>query len=153
MPPWVRLVRESAVDQRRAPPCRSPQQVYEAFQDLAREEVEVVCVGILNGINRLVARAEVARVTVNFSVMMPRDIFRFAVAMNATSIVVAHNHPSGDLTPSEADIAVTQQIVAAGKLLEIDVIDHLIIGADGRFVSFAERGLIGSPQHEQQSPE
>lgn len=66
-------------------------------------------------------------------------MFRDAVRRNSTAVIVAHNHPSGDPTPSPEDILVTRQIVEAGKLLDVDVLDHLILGR-GRYVSMRERG-------------
>jgi DNA repair protein RadC len=68
------------------------------------------------------------------------ELFKGAVRRNAATIIVAHNHPSGDPTPSPDDIAVTRAIVEAGKLLDIEVLDHLVIGG-GKFVSLKQRGL------------
>ena len=67
-------------------------------------------------------------------------MFKAAVRRNAAALIVVHNHPSGDPTPSPDDVAVTRAIVQAGKLLDIDVLDHLVIGS-GKFVSLKERGL------------
>ncbi len=69
------------------------------------------------------------------------EIFREAVRRNGVAIVVAHSHPSGDPTPSPEDVAVTREIVQSGKLLDIDVLDHLVIGDPSRWVSLKERGL------------
>ena len=69
-----------------------------------------------------------------------RELFREAVRLNCAAMIVAHNHPSGDPTPSPDDVRVTEQIVQAGKLLDIEVLDHLIIGRQ-RYVSLKERGL------------
>jgi DNA repair protein RadC len=71
----------------------------------------------------------------------PREVFRLAIAEGAAGIVVVHNHPSGDPTPSADDRKVTQQLVEAGKILDILVYDHVVIG-NGRYVSFAEAGLL-----------
>jgi DNA repair protein RadC len=68
------------------------------------------------------------------------ELFRAAIQRNAASIIVVHNHPSGDPTPSPEDIALTKSIVQAGKLLDIDLIDHLVIGQN-KYVSMKERGL------------
>ncbi len=68
------------------------------------------------------------------------EVFKEALKQNAAAIIIAHNHPSGDPTPSSEDIAVTREIVEAGKLLGVDVLDHLVIG-QGRWVSLRERGL------------
>jgi DNA repair protein RadC len=78
------------------------------------------------------------RGTVNNSVLRVAEIFRPAITSNCPGIVICHNHPSGDPTPSRDDIEVTQQLVKAGRLLEIELLDHIIIGA-GRFVSLRER--------------
>ena len=78
--------------------------------------------------------------SVNTSLIRVAEVFREAIRANCAGIIVAHNHPSGDPTPSPEDVAVTEQIVAAGKLLDIEVVDHLVIGHQ-RYVSLKERGL------------
>ena len=78
--------------------------------------------------------------SLNASTVRVGELFRPAIARNAASIIVLHNHPSGDPTPSPEDIALTRSIVQAGKLLDIAVLDHLVIG-QGRWVSLKERGL------------
>lgn len=83
----------------------------------------------------------ITRGILNSSLVHAREVFRAALVANAYSIILVHNHPSGDPIPSASDLEVTRQLVDAGKLLGIDVIDHVIIG-DGRFVSFAESGLL-----------
>ena len=79
--------------------------------------------------------------SVNSSQVRVAEIFKPAVARTAPAIIVIHSHPSGDPTPSPDDVAVTRAIVQAGKLLDIEAIDHLIIGQGGRWVSMKERGL------------
>ena len=76
----------------------------------------------------------------NTSVVRPAEVFREAIRDTATSVIIAHNHPSGDPTPSPEDVAVTREIVRAGEILGIRVLDHLVIGK-GRFTSLRERGL------------
>jgi DNA repair protein RadC len=78
--------------------------------------------------------------SVNSAQVRVGEVFRDAVRRNSAALIVAHNHPSGDPTPSPEDIMVTRQIVQAGKLLDVEVLDHLIVGG-GRFVSMRERGL------------
>jgi len=78
--------------------------------------------------------------TVSSSVVHPREVFKPAIIMGASSIILAHNHPSGDTVPSTEDIEVTKRLVEAGKILRIEVLDHVIIG-DG-YYSFKERGII-----------
>ncbi|MDX1520385.1 MAG: JAB domain-containing protein, partial [Anaerolineae bacterium] len=77
---------------------------------------------------------------VNSSIIRVAEVFRDAVRHNATALILAHNHPSGDPTPSPEDVNVTRSVVAAGNLLGIEVLDHLVIGHQ-RFVSLKERGL------------
>ena len=96
---------------------------------------------LLNTRNQVVARRTIYIGTVNSSTVRPAEVMRPAVRENTPSIIVAHNHPSGDPTPSPEDVAVTRDLVAAGKLLSIEVLDHLIIGSGQRFASLKEKGL------------
>lgn len=95
---------------------------------------------LLDTKNRVLASPTVYVGNVNSSIIRVSEIFREAVRENATAMIVAHNHPSGDPTPSPEDVSVTRSIVEAGSLLGIDVLDHLVIGHQ-RFVSLKERGL------------
>ncbi len=83
----------------------------------------------------------ITRGILNSSLVHPREVFRAAIAEAAAGIIVVHNHPSGDPTPSADDRAVTRQLVEAGRLLDLPVYDHVIVGGD-RYVSFAEAGLL-----------
>lgn len=102
---------------------------------------ENLVVLLLNTRNRVVARRTVYIGTVNSSAVRPAEVLRPAIRENAPSIIVAHNHPSGDPTPSPEDISVTGDLVAAGKLMDIELLDHLIIGRGGRFTSLKEKRL------------
>src|SRR5574341_2470208 len=104
---------------------------------LEQEHLRVI---LLDRRNRVLETVEVYKGSVNSSQIRVGEIFKEAVRKNASALVVVHNHPSGDPTPSPDDVAVTRAIVQAGKLLDIDVLDHLVIG-QGRFVSLKERGL------------
>ena len=105
---------------------------------LAQEHLIVL---LLNTRNQVVAKREIYIGTVNSSAVRPAEVLRPAVRENAPSIIVAHNHPSGDPTPSPEDVAVTRDLIAAGKLMDIELLDHLVIGQGGRFVSLKEKGL------------
>jgi DNA repair protein RadC len=83
---------------------------------------------------------EVSRGSLDATIVHPREVFKPAFLSNAAAIVVAHNHPSGDPTPSRDDLAITKRLVASGELLGVTVLDHLVIGA-GRYVSFKNAGL------------
>ena len=90
--------------------------------------------------NRLMHLVKLYQGSVNTSQVRVAEVFRAAIADNAPSIILAHNHPSGDALPSPEDVAVTRAIVQGGKLLDVDCLDHLIVTHD-RFVSLKERGL------------
>ena len=105
---------------------------------LAQENLVVL---LLNTRNQVVARRTIYIGTVNSSAVRPAEVLRPAIRENAPSIIVAHNHPSGDPTPSPEDVAVTRDLVAAGKLMDIELLDHLVIGQGGEFVSLKERRL------------
>ena len=79
--------------------------------------------------------------TINSSLVHPREVFKNAILGNSSSIIVAHNHPSGDPLPSKEDIDITQRLKEAGKIIGIDLIDHVIIGED-RYVSLKEKGVV-----------
>lgn len=84
---------------------------------------------------------EVSRGTVSASLVHPREVFLAAVSLVASAVILCHNHPSGDLTPSTDDVALTRRLVDAGRLLGIEVLDHLVVTAE-EFLSFRERGLL-----------
>ena len=90
--------------------------------------------------NQVIKFNDVYKGSLNSSLVRIAEVFKEAVRVNAAAIIVAHNHPSGDPTPSIEDVRVTEQIVSAGKLLEIEVLDHLVIG-DHRFTSLREKRL------------
>lgn len=108
------------------------------FSDLAHEEFWII---LLNRANKIIARTLISKGGQSGTVADPKIIFKNALENNAASIVLAHNHPSGNLKPSTADIQLTKKISEAGLLLDIAVLDHLIFG-DGAYFSFADEGLL-----------
>jgi DNA repair protein RadC len=105
---------------------------------LDQEELHVV---LLDTRNRVLGVQAVYKGSLNSSVVRLGELFRPAIEAPAAAIIVAHNHPSGEATPSPEDVAVTRQIVKAGKLLDITVLDHIIIGEGGQYASLKERGV------------
>jgi DNA repair protein RadC len=95
----------------------------------------------LNSKNRVMGFEVVSEGTLNSSLVHPREVFRSAIVATCASIVVMHNHPSGNTEPSKEDIEVTQQLVESGKIIGIPLLDHVIHAGD-TFTSFAERGLV-----------
>lgn len=133
-----RMVRE---DPEQLPAIHSPgaaaELVMYQMSALEQEELHVI---ILDTRNHVLKIEQVYKGSLDSSQVRIGELFRTAIKRNARSIIVAHNHPSGDPTPSPDDIAITRAIVQAGKLLDVDVLDHIVIGR-GRFVSLKERGL------------
>lgn len=121
---------------------RAPRDVVEFYaprlEDLGHEEFHVA---ILDAQHRLERDVTVSRGILTSSLVHPREVFREAIAARAAAVILVHNHPSGDPAPSADDRAVTTQLVASGRLLDIPVHDHVIIGR-GRYTSFAEAGLL-----------
>ena len=108
---------------------------------LAREPTEQVRILFLDTKNRLIADEAQARGTVNHTPVYPREVVKRALELHATALILVHNHPSGDPTPSRADLEMTQEIRAAATVMSIVVHDHIIIGK-GRFLSFRQEGLL-----------
>lgn len=108
--------------------------------EMSALEQEHLRVMLLNTRNQVIDIIELYHGSLNSSVVRVGEVFKPAVRRNASSIIVIHNHPSGDPSPSPDDVAVTKAIVEAGRLMNIDVLDHLVIG-QGRFVSMKERGM------------
>jgi proteasome lid subunit RPN8/RPN11 len=104
-------------------------------------ERECFAVFMLNTRRRIRGHQLVSTGTIDTLLVHPREVFRLAIAMNAAAIILAHNHPSGEASPSEADIKITRDLVRAGQLLKIEVLDHVIIG-NPRYVSLREMGYI-----------
>jgi DNA repair protein RadC len=102
---------------------------------------EVFCVLFLNSRHRLIAFEELFRGTTDAAQVYTREVLHRALAHNAPSIILAHNHPSGDIEPSEADEAITRRIKEALALVDLRVLDHIIVG-DGRCFSFSEHGML-----------
>ncbi len=127
---------------RRGRPVRHPQQMASYLgARLADDQVESFGVLLLDARNRLLADDTLSQGGWSASVVRPREVFRRALLAGAPAIILYHNHPSGDPTPSREDIQITRQLVDAGQMLGIKVLDHLIVGAEG-YASLRERGLV-----------
>lgn len=120
---------------------RSPADVAELMQvemaHLDQEHLRTICLDTKNRVQKI---QTIYVGSLNTSMVRIGEVFKEAIRLNSASIIVVHNHPSGEPTPSPEDILVTRQIVEAGKLLDVELLDHLVIG-HGRFVSMRERGL------------
>lgn len=112
--------------------------VMEEMRRLKQEEFRAV---FLTCKNQLITVKTLTKGTINASLAKSREVFRMAIQYNAAAVILVHNHPSGNAEPSNDDIAVTRQIVQAGNIMEIPILDHIIIG-DGTFTSLCELGYI-----------
>lgn len=97
-------------------------------EDMRHLEVETFHLLLVNTRRRMIAKERIAQGTLDTLLIHPREVFRRAITANAAAIILAHNHPSGDPSPSEADIRVTRDLIRAGQLLKIEVLDHVILG-------------------------
>ena len=122
---------------------RSPEDAKQlAEAHIADEDREVFLVMMLNTKNQVIGlhRAHVG--SLNASIVHPREVMKSAILNNAASIIVSHQHPSGDPTPSKEDIEVTKRLAEAGKMIGIELLDHLIVSHTGKHVSLKEKGYL-----------
>jgi DNA repair protein RadC len=120
----------------------SPEQVYEhyhfAFRDRRKEYFLTL---LLDGKNRILKEVQISEGSLNQSIVHPREVFSPAVRESAAAVILVHNHPSGDPTPSREDTEITRRLKEAGEIMGVRVLDHIIIG-DGSFVSFTSKGML-----------
>jgi len=108
------------------------------LKDKKKEHCKAI---LLNSRNQLVNIVDISIGSLTANILHPREIFKEAIQASAASVILVHNHPSGDCEPSEDDLKITKRVSEAGKILNIEVLDHLIIAKNG-FLSFKEKGLI-----------
>ena len=119
----------------------SPREVWEELKDIRESKKEHFVVFYLDTQNQIIKKEIVSIGTLNSSLIHPREVFEQAVTHLASHIIIAHNHPSGSLEPSDEDLAVTQRLADAGRLLGIEILDHVIVTKTG-CVSFKEKNLL-----------
>lgn len=121
--------------------CNNPKNIHEYLKPYGGKKQEHFIVVMLDGANQVINMQVVSMGLVNKTLVHPREVFAPAIENRATSIVIAHNHPSGDLTPSDEDLAITHRMIQAGMILGIKVQDHIIFSTE-RVFSFFEHGLL-----------
>jgi DNA repair protein RadC len=143
------LARRMAAEIREAAPVLdTPESVANFLREECRPyKVEHFYAIFVNTRRRLIRKVHLTNGTLDAAIVHPRDVFRHAVAANASAVILVHNHPSGDPTPSKADITVTRDLVRAGQLLKIEVLDHVILGQrttdrERDYFSLKEHGYI-----------
>jgi DNA repair protein RadC len=139
----VSLVREPGLKLAEKPQMREPATAARLMHDYIGDvDRETFVVGLLTVRHRVIGLHTVSIGCLTSSLVHPRETFKPAILASAAAIVLAHNHPSGDPEPSAEDVALTRRLAAAGTLLGIEVLDHVVIGEAGRFVSLKERGVL-----------
>lgn len=118
----------------------SPEQVFDTFSFLRQETKEYFFTIHLDGKNRISCVDEVSVGSLNQSIVHPREVFKTALLSSAAAIILLHNHPTGDPTPSREDIEITRRLKEAGELIGVKLLDHIIIGDS--YVSFVSKGLL-----------
>ena len=139
----VQLVKDSSFSSDQRPIIRNPADVASIMQsttELLAEEHSFVL--ILSTKNKVNAIQELSIGSLNAAVIHPREVFKAAILSNGAAIILVHNHPSGDPTPSPEDISLTRALAEAGKLLDIPVLDHIIMGDGWNFKSLKEIGIL-----------
>lgn len=138
----VQVVREKIMYYEGEKTIRSPRDVADVLREyIGNEDREHFVLMMLSTKNTINAIHTVSIGSLDSSIVHPREVFKAAIVKNAASIVVGHNHPSGDPSPSKEDLMVTQRLVDAGKLIGIEVLDHVILG-DMLYTSLKEQGLM-----------
>ena len=133
-------IREDAPNYLSTTRFTSPQQIFEIFQDLRLETKEHFITLHLDGKNRILCIDRVSVGSLNQSIVHPREVFKSAIYSSAAAIILVHNHPSLDPSPSREDIEITRRLKECGELLGIKLVDHIIVGDS--YVSFVERGTL-----------
>ncbi|MGL5381834.1 JAB domain-containing protein [Clostridium sp.] len=121
---------------------RSPKDIVEVAADMEYLEQEVLRLYCLNTKNIIVKKLNLFKGGINTSIVDPRTLFKEALKCNSASIVICHNHPSGDPTPSKEDISLTTRLKECGRILGVTLVDHIIIGSNGKYTSLKEKGVI-----------
>ena len=138
----IRLVRDGRLTLEDTPIIRRPEDTLPILAaELSELAYERFIALALSTKNHVIAVLPVSNGSLNASIVHPRELFQRAILSNCASLILAHNHPSGDPNPSPEDIQLTRKLIDAGVLLDISVLDHIVLGY-GRYVSFKERGLI-----------
>lgn len=119
----------------------APRQVFDTFSFLMKETKEMFITLHLDGKNRIIVMDLVSIGSLNQSIVHPREVFKTACLSNAAALILIHQHPTGDPSPSSEDIAITRRLKEAGEIMGIKVLDHIIVGQD-EYLSFVERGLL-----------
>jgi len=135
----LQMVRDGSI---RAHTITKAKDIIKAMKAFALSDRELFVSLYLNSRNQVIAHHVISIGTVNAAMVHPREVFKLAIIKNACSIIVAHNHPSGGIDPSDADLKITKRLTDAGKILGIELIDHIIITPAGQTFSIKRTSLL-----------
>ena len=138
----IKMVRESSIlyDVRKiGSPSDAAELGRRFLENCDREQLIICC---LDTKNQPISMSVVSIGSLNTSIVHPREVFKVAILSNAASIILFHNHPSGIADPSKEDVSITHRLKEAGKLIGIELIDHIIIGSEGKYCSLKEKGIL-----------
>ncbi len=139
----ISLVREPGVKLTERPSMQSPSEAAPILRDYIGDlDREVFVIAMLTARHRILGLHTVSVGCLTASLVHAREVFKPAILSGCAGLLICHNHPSGDPEPSAEDLALTRRLAAAGSLLGIEILDHLVIGEAGRFVSFRQRGFL-----------
>jgi DNA repair protein RadC len=139
----IALVREPGVKLAERPEMRQPAAAARVLAEYVGEaDRELFVIALLTIRYRILGLHTVSVGCLSSSLVHPREVFKPAILASSSAVLLAHNHPSGDPEPSAEDLALTRRLAAAGTILGIEVLDHVVLGEQGRFVSFRARGLL-----------
>ncbi|MFZ5647051.1 MAG: RadC family protein [Bacillota bacterium] len=134
--------RVATVSESQRPSIKGPEDAaFMVMEDMRHLDREHFCVLLLNTKHQVVARETISVGTLNSSVVHPRELFKAAIKRSAAAVILVHNHPSGDPTPSREDREITRRLREAGTIIGIEVLDHIVIG-DNKFVSLKAMGML-----------
>ncbi len=132
----LQMVREGSI---KAHSITKAKDIIKAIKSFTHSDREFLIGLYLNSRNQVIAYHVISIGTVNSTIVHPREVFKLAIMKNSCSVIIAHNHPSGGLDPSDADIKTTKRLIAAGKILGIELLDHIIITPAGKTFSIKKR--------------
>lgn len=139
----IALVREPGVKLAERPQVQTPRDAVPILsQFIGEADREMFVLALLTVRHRIIGLHTVSVGCLTSSLVHPREVFKPAILAGSAALLLAHNHPSGDPEPSAEDVALTRRLASAGQLLGIEVLDHLVLGESGRFVSLRERGVL-----------
>ena len=137
----IRLVKEPSLYSEQI--LDSPQAVEELMEKLSQYDREVFCILNMKNNGQIINMNLVSEGTINASLVIPREVFKSSILVNASAIIGLHNHPSGNVKPSKEDMIVTRKLQKCGQLLGIELLDHIIVGGtNGKMLSFREEKML-----------